>query len=358
MEYNKIHHKFKFNGTSYGVETLKEVAYDLVKEGALYEKAIGDFLLDWLDDKLIVEVKTSGSTGTPKNIKLQKQHMVNSALATGMYFDLKPEDKIILCLPADYIAGKMMLVRAMVLGLEIDSVAPSLNPLSKVNKKYDFAAMIPLQVANSLAYLQNITKLIIGGASVSNTLKNELQTIETKVYETYGMTETITHVAVRNVNHSKADTPNNFKALANVSFSVDHRDCLIISSPKVSNSKITTNDIVSLVSETEFKWLGRYDNIINSGGVKLIPEQIETKLSSCIIDKRFFVAGISDDKLGEKLVLLIEGEINTVDLLKKITTSKLLDKFEVPKEIHAISKFIETDSGKINRKQNLLLIKN
>jgi len=339
LEYNKIHHNFKFNGTSYGVETLKEVAYDLVKEGVLYEKAIGDFLLDWLDDKLIVEVKTSGSTGTPKNIKLQKQHMVNSALATGMYFDL------------------MMLVRAMVLGLEIDSVAPSLNPLSKVNKKYDFAAMIPLQVANSLAYIQNITKLIIGGASVSNTLKNELQTIETKVYETYGMTETITHVAVRNVNHSKADTQNNFKALANVSFSVDHRDCLIISSPKVSNSKITTNDIVSLVSETEFKWLGRYDTIINSGGVKLIPEQIEIKLSSCIIDKRFFVAGISDDKLGEKLVLFIEGEINTVDLLKKITTSKLLDKYEIPKEIHVIAKFIETDSGKINRKQNLLLIK-
>jgi len=171
------------------------------------------------------------------------------------------------------------------------------------------------------------------------------------------MTETITHVAVRNVNHSKADTQNNFKALANVSFSVDHRDCLIISSPKVSNSKITTNDIVSLVSDTEFKWLGRYDTIINSGGVKLIPEQIEIKLSSCIIDKRFFVAGISDDKLGEKLVLFIEGEINTVDLLKKITTSKLLDKYEIPKEIHVIAKFIETDSGKINRKQNLLLIK-
>ncbi len=168
-----VHPRFTLNGISYTTAELKELGYDLVKEGSAFEKSIGDFLSDWLDEKPTLEVKTSGSTGTPKTILLQKRQMVNSALATGEYFDLKEGNTALLCLPADFIAGKMMLVRAMVLGLELDYVELSSSPLAGLSKTYDFAALVPLQLENSLAEIEMIKTLIVGGASVSRTLKEK-----------------------------------------------------------------------------------------------------------------------------------------------------------------------------------------
>ncbi len=342
----EIHPKFKLNGESYSVQELKEVAYSLVKEGEPFEVSIGNFLLNWLSTSKTLTVSTSGSTGTPKQIQLQKTQMVNSALATGHFFNLKAGNSALLCLPCNFIAGKMMLVRAMVLGLEMDSVEPSSNPLKEVIKTYDFGAMIPLQAQNSLKKLQLIDKLILGGTSLNQKLRNQLSPLNTSIYETYGMTETITHIAVRKLETDK------FVTLPDVTVVQDSRECLVINAPKISAEEVVTNDVVELISNTEFKWLGRYDTVINSGGIKLIPEQIELKLSK-IIDNRFFVAGIPDETLGEKLVLVVEGKINTDIILEKIQGLKYLSKYEKPKVVLRIKKFIESANGKVLRSKTL-----
>lgn len=346
--WHSIHPQFKLNRIPYGLEDLKEMGYSLVKEGEPFENSIGNFLLDWASDSSTLEVFTSGSTGKPKKIILQKKHMVNSALATGAYFDLKPVHTALLCLPCSGIAGKMMLVRAMVLGLHLEYVEPASTPLQNSDNTYDFVAMVPLQVQNSLDKLSRIKTLIIGGAPVDAKLRSALKNCPTNCYETYGMTETITHIAVKRI---KGDSANCFETLPNISISVDARGCLVIDAPKISDDKIVTNDVVELVGENQFKWLGRYDTIINSGGIKLIPEEIEKKLAN-IIHSRFFVAGLTDATLGQKLVLVVEeSQVDSQKLLSKIKSLKGIQKYEVPKEVHALKPFIETKSGKIHRKK-------
>ena len=341
-----IHPKFKLNGLSYTGDQLKELSYDLVKEGIPFEKSIGNFFSDWLDEKTFLEVMTSGSTGLPKTIRLHKSQMINSARATGKYFDLSAGNLTLLCLSADYIAGKMMLVRAFVLGLEIDYIVPNSNPLKGVTKSFDFAAMVPLQLQNSLSQIEQVKKLIVGGAAMPASLKDQIQDLETEIFETYGMTETITHVAVKRTNGpTKRD---HFHALSNVTFQTDDRECLVIDAPGVASETVQTNDIVQLISKTEFEWLGRYDNVINSGGVKLIPEQIEKKLEAHI-SNRFFVCGIPDEKLGEKLVLLVEGDIDKKKLIEQMRATKAFSKYEYPKAIYLQSNFKYTETGKINR---------
>ncbi|MGP1994142.1 AMP-binding protein [Zobellia laminariae] len=357
LTYKDLHRQFKLNGRSYLKVELKEVAYSLVKEGEEYEKSIGDFLIDWLNDKSTIIVRTSGSTGEPKPIMLQKQQMVNSAIATGDFFELQPSDRALLCLSAGFIAGKMMLVRAMVLGLAIDCVSPSSNPLTATTGDYDFVAMVPLQFRNSLNELDGVKKLIVGGAPVSYTLKKEFLNASqrTNVYETYGMTETITHIAVKPllgeliVSDIDLDV---FSILADVKITMDERGCLVIDAPLVSDEIIYTNDIVELLSDKQFKWLGRFDNIINSGGVKLFPEQIEAKLSP-ILEARFFVTGLPDEKLGQMLVLIVEGVQEALVIQEKIEKLTSLKKYETPKQIFLVDSFVETASGKIQRKATL-----
>lgn len=358
MKYKKIHDYFRLNGIHYSREELKEVAYSLIKEGETFEKSIGNFLLDWLSENSTVQVQTSGSTGKPKKIQLQKRHLVNSAKATGAFFGLEPGSSALLCLPADFIAGKMMLVRAMALGLELDYIAPSTNPLQNSIKPYDFSAMVPLQVENSLKKLNLIKTLIVGGAPVSNTLKKVIngKVKNTEMYETYGMTETITHIAVKKI-HPPESEKQNFKTLPEVRISVNDKNCLVIDAPKISGDPITTRDVVNLISDTEFKWLGRYDNVVNSGGIKLFPEQIETKLA-VLIKSRFFVGGLPDEKLGQKLILVLQGEVVIDNLSRKIASLPSLEKYEIPKAIYSLPAFIETETGKIRRKETLGLLKN
>jgi len=347
--YNKIHLRFKLNGINYAHEELKEVAYSLVKEGDPYEKIVGDFLMDWLDGNDYVYVKTSGSTGEQKVIQLKKQAMANSAIATGDFFKLGPGDSALHCLPAQYIAGKMMFIRALILGLELDLIEPSAHPIFDPYKAYDFCAMIPLQLQNSIANINNIKTIIVGGAKVSDQLINNLQQCSAHVYETFGMTETITHVATKllNVNREKY-----YNALPHISISKDDRDCLVIVATNISEDKIVTNDIVKLHSDTSFEWLGRIDNVINSGGVKLYPEIIEEKLKNKI-ERRFFITSHPDIKLGEKLILVVEGEDATIDS----HSFDGLDTYEIPKQIFTVHKFEETPTGKIKRVETLKMIK-
>lgn len=342
LTHKNVHNHFRINGYHLDAIDLCRVAYDYIKEGDANEQAIGEFLLDWFDNKEYIEMKTSGTTGLPKVVKLKKQAMIQSALATGDFFGLEPRNKALLCLPVKFVAGKMMLVRSLILGLDLDIVTPSTEPLRLNETKYDFVAMVPLQVQNSIDDLGNVKKLIIGGAKLDSTLEAKLLPLKTEIYETYGMTETITHIAAKKLGESV------FTILPNVKIAKDDRGCLVITVPSISEEPIVTNDLVEVIRENQFIFLGRIDNVINSGGVKLIPEQIEAKLIEKI-DSRFFVTGIPDPTLGEKLILVIEGE--KLDFAANFFD--VLDKYEKPKEIVFVPKFKENENGKLLRKPTL-----
>ncbi len=344
LTYKNIHNRFKLNGHHINLEEMFYVAYCFVKEGEPFEQHVGNFLLDWFDEKSYIELATSGSTGTPKILKIEKQAMLDSALATGDFFGLEPGNTMLHCLPTNYVAGKMMFVRSFILGLDMKFVEPNSNPLKNIDENFDFCAMVPLQAKNSIKKLKEkkIKKLIIGGVKIHKALEQELVKIPMDIYETYGMTETITHIAAKKVGEEI------FTVLPNVKVAIDDRECLIIKAKRISAKEIVTNDVVELFSDTQFKWEGRYDNVINSGGIKLMPEQIEEKLSS-LIPRRYFVYGVADDTLGEKLVLYVEGE--PIEIEESVFN--VLKKNEKPKEIKFIPKFKDTATGKIMRRDSL-----
>lgn len=344
ITYKNIHNRFKLNGIHITRDEMFYVAYCFIKEGKPFEQHIGTFLLDWFDEKSYIELSTSGTTGVPKVIKIEKQAMLESALATGDYFGLEPGDTMLHCLPTNYVAGKMMWVRSFILGLDMKFVEPTSNPLDKIDENFDFCAMVPLQAKNSLAKLKKkrIKKLIIGGVTIHKALEKDLAKLPMEIYETYGMTETITHIAAKRIGAEA------FSVLPNVSVSADDRECLVINAKNISKELIITNDIVKLISDTQFIWEGRYDNVINSGGIKLMPEQIEDKLSTRI-PRRYFIFGKPDEILGQKVVLYVEGE----PMLVEESVFDVLNKFEIPKEVLFIPKFKETATGKIMRNESI-----
>ncbi len=350
MKNNQLHIDFKLNGNSFSTSA------ELIDFSKEISNTTQQFFIDWFADTDFIEVQTSGSTGKPKSIQLKKEFMINSALATGSFFDLKENTTALLCMSTNFIAGKMMLVRALVLGWDLDVIEPVSNPLEITKKNYDFSAMVPMQLKNSLSQIHRIKKLLVGGGIVSQDLVSEIQNVSTKIFATFGMTETITHIAVKQLNGFKNNTSSEvekcyFITFPNVSIYKDSRDCLVIKAPKVADAKVITNDVVKIISKNKFKWLGRFDHVINSGGIKLHPEEIEKKLTK-IISQRFFVAGISDTNLGEKLILIVEGNKLPIFFSKV----KSLSRFETPKAIYFVDRFIETATKKIQRNKTLDLL--
>lgn len=340
----KIHPSFKLNGYSLNHEAVMMVAYSYIKEGEEWEKQIGDFLLSWLDNFEVVTVRTSGSTGAPKEYKLDKQHMINSAIMTGKRFKIEEEMDVLCCLPLSYIAGKMMLVRALTLGWHLDLVAPSTSPLKKATKRYDFTAMSPLQVAKSLDDIHKTRKVIIGGGPVSKKLIDDLNGKHTRAYHTYGMTETCSHIAVRELYPNFEE---NYTVLENISIEKNEEDKLVVHAPLLSANSLVTNDLVELINENQFKVLGRVDDVINTGSVKVHPNLVEQKISQFLSDL-FFVFGKDDEELGQKVILVIEGKKKDVQ-----HAFKKLDKFEKPKEIYFVDHFVLTHTGKIDKRVTL-----
>lgn len=360
MNFMSIHPDFKWQGQKLNQNELLSLAEEYSHSGQDYLKEIGRFFKDWFNEEDLIEVQTSGSTGAPKKMKVKKAYMCNSAEATQDFFNLPAKTTALLCMPVTYIAGKLMLVRALHLGWEMDMVAPQANPLSATEKDYDFTAITPYQLEKSLAEIHRVKKIMVGGGKVSDDLLKKIQHLPSQVYETYAMTETLTHIAARAINdstHCKQLPP--FQVLKGVSISRDERGCLVIKAPKVTDEIIYTNDLVELESGQTFRLKGRIDNVINSGGIKLHPEEIESKLSR-FISHRFFVYGESDDVLGQRLVLIIENEYNSQalnQLQKEIQSSKSLSKYERPKKIYFISQFINTHSGKIKREATFKKLK-
>ncbi|HUH51964.1 MAG TPA: AMP-binding protein [Flavobacterium sp.] len=342
ISYKNVHNHFRINGQYFTKNDMLRLGSEFIKDGNHFERAFGLFVLDWFDKSDKIKLSTSGTTGEPKEIQVRKQAMVASALATGDFFGLQPKDKALCCLPIDFIAGKMMIVRAFILGLDMSFVAPTAYPLENIRTEYDFCAMTPMQVENSLEQLQYVKKLIIGGAKLPATLEEKLKKQAIQAYETYASTETLTHIAARKVGEE------NFKLLPNIAIAVDDRGCLVIDAPRISADKIVTNDLVDIQSETEFNWVGRVDNVVNSGGIKLFPEKIESHLNGKI-PHRYFVGGVADTLLGEKLVLLIEAA--KYELPSDIFEG--VDNYEKPKNIIFVAQFAETENGKIRRREIL-----
>lgn len=318
-----------------------------------FEQSIKDFLVEWFSDSEVMIAHTSGSTGTPKEIILTKENMRKSANMTGKYLQLEKGNSALLVMPVTYIAGKLMLIRAVEIGLKLICMQPtshiSLNEInSGISQDFtsiDFVALTPMQVENSLDFVSRCQKLIIGGAPLSEKVKQELFAFENEVYETYAMTETITHIAFKQVANQKYPNAEQvFEAFDEVTISQDERGCLVIDTP-YDGLQVVTNDVVELIDTRKFNWIGRADNVINSGGIKLFPEQIENKLKS-FINSEFYITSKADELLGQKLILVVEGEERSLDF-----SSADLTKYQQPKEIVFIDQFPRTESGKVKRQQ-------
>jgi O-succinylbenzoic acid--CoA ligase len=342
-----------WQGISYSKEEFIRLLEIQLTENSIeeWERSIFHFTLEWLDERNeLFEVKTSGSTGKPKRIQLTRQQMIGSALATQTFLDLKPGDKALLVLPAQFIAGKMMIVRALEIGMDLYFYPPQVSVLEEVKRPFDFAALIPLQVQYALnkglvSHLNGLKKMIIGGAALHPKYIAQLQTIETQIYATYGMTETITHVAMRDLK----DSQSSYHALPGILFDVDENNCLQIFSDRLPQKNIQTNDVVKLLSEKSFLLMGRSDFIINSGGLKIQIEEVENKIST-ILDKEFVLVGIQDENLGQALVLVIQGashSFNEQSLFEEM--KNILPKNHLPKKIYYVDQLPRTANHKFDR---------
>jgi len=344
-----IKDKIQINGQHFKPKDIHEKLKDQTLPD--WEKGIYEFILNWFDESDFILQQTSGSTGTPKEIKLKKSAMISSANKTIHFFNLNDNDTAWLCLPIDYIAGKMMVVRALLGRLNLIISEPEGAPKLPA-QTIDFTAMVPLQVQKLLESKTSflpIHKLIIGGAASNNSLLENIQQLPTEVYATYGMTETCSHIALQRLNGPTPDKQ--FKILDGISISQNDENCLVIHSPELSDKPIETTDLVELVSPSEFKILGRIDNIINTGGLKISPEKLESEISK-IIGKECLIVSQNDPLLGQKMVLVLEGKPDN-NLSKKILAQikSIIGKHRSPKTVYLIDKFPRNNALKIDRKK-------
>ncbi len=311
------------------------------------------------NNEINFQLQTSGSTGIPKKIIISKQKMKMSALATIKKLGLENENFFLIPLSTDYIAGKMMLVRAIETQADAIIIAPKQNIWEEIDAFY-FGAIVPVQLKSLLDNpniwhkFEKTKALIVGGASIPLEWKTQIEQLPIPVYATFGMTETISHFALQLLNTSKKQ--DYFEILENIYIQKNEKNCLEIKSFLTDNQWISTNDVVEMLSTSQFKWLGRIDNIINVGGKKIYPETIENLIYLYLKDyfdnQEFFISGIDDKKWGQKLVLYIETNITWKDekinvFFKEI--AKFLSNTEIPAKIIFKEKFERTETGKIKR---------
>lgn len=328
-----------------------------------YERVAIQFCADWLDGIELFDQQSSGSTGIPKIIQLTRPQMEASASATARFFGIHEKIHLLCCLNPAYIAGKMMLVRALVWNTSVRVIAPSSNPLMEedTEKLPNFIALAPIQIdailKNPLSRekLKCIKHIIVGGAPINEGIKNLLFSEKIKAFQTYGMTETVSHVALAPIENGELT----YQLLPNVKAGQDERGAIWIQSPVTCQKIIQTNDLVKFLGEGKFYWLGRADFVINSGGIKIYPEILEQKIEPILSNYfglvSYFFFGLEDEKLGQKLILLIETSSQDSELIDRLLEDfkNLLQWYEVPKKILLITKFQRTPSGKTDRLQTI-----
>ena len=331
-----------------------------IAEGQLYSSAV-DSELAWSEGvvNLIKEwndkpdspllCKTSGSSGVAREISHSRAAVIASAKATLEYFNLQPGDKAILALPIDFIAGKMMVVRSLIGGLDLDIVEPKAKPL--INSHADFIAITPHQCSLLISDFPDVKTVLLGGGVVTDGLIDKLpEWID--FYEGFGMTETITHIAMRKVKSGESRSA--FEAMSGVSFQISKEGELIIDAPSRGVNGLVTDDIVELVDSKRFVWLGRKSSIIISGGIKVIPEVVEHEIRSVIqpLNCEYLIKGVSDDSLGEKIILRLDtvklNESKEIELLREISKLKGLAPYHKPRDIE-YGEVAKSNRGKIKR---------
>ena len=316
--------------------------------------SIEEFLAEWNDAADTVLVHTSGSTGAPKPMRVEKRRMMNSARTTCDFLGLRSGNTALLCMSLDHIAGKMMVVRSLERGLRLVSVAPDGHPLASVDGPIDFAAMVPMQVYNSLQVpeerekLRSVRHLIIGGGAIDEAMARELRTFPHAVWSTYGMTETLSHVALRRL--SGAEASDWYAPLPSVHVSLSADGCLVIDAPEVCPQMLVTNDLAELDGSPSpsprFRILGRKDNVVCSGGLKIQAEEVE-RLLRPYMAKPYLVSKRPDQKFGEIVVLLTEG--STADA--RTVCERVLPKYHQPRAYVHVDAIPMTPTGKPARKQ-------
>lgn len=306
-----------------------------------------EFMADWHSPSPTILVHTSGSTGKPKPLLVEKKRMEASARLTCEVLALKPGDSALLCMPLDYIAGKMMVVRSIVGKLNLVCVEPSGHPLKGLNEAPVFAAMVPMQVYNSLKVdeerrlLCEIKHLIIGGGAVSKEMAAELHTLPNAVWSTYGMTETLSHIALRRLNGNEASEW--YEPFESVDVALNDEGCLMINAPLVCSKTLITNDIAEIAPDgRHFRIRGRKDNVICSGGIKMQIEEIEAKLHPHV-NVPFIITKRKDEKFGETVVML--AETKDIDMLKAVCQERL-SKYEQPHYYIYTNRIPTTETGK------------
>lgn len=315
-----------------------------------------EFLAEWNNASDKVLVHTSGSTGEPKPLWVEKRRMEASARLTCDFLGLQPGDTALLCMPLDYIAGKMVVVRSLVRGLRLINVAPSGHPLKSLSQPPVFAAMVPMQVYNSLQthhereILAGIKHLIIGGGAVDKALEAELRSLPGNVWSTYGMTETLSHIALRRLNGDTADDW--YTPFAGVDVSIGSDGCLVIKAPMVCAATLYTHDLAEIAPDgRRFRILGRKDNVIDSGGIKIRMEEIEEALHPHLAFP-FMITKRCDKRLGEAVTMLAECDEESVDDIRRICEN-VLPKYWRPKYYIFTGKLPLTATGKPARAKAL-----
>ena len=328
-----------------------------------WRQQIFGFFTEWHNSSDFITVKTSGSTGEPKLISIEKKHAVISAKATLKFLDIQPGGLVWLCLSANYIAGKMMIVRALVGGLDLWISKPESLPTFPGANKIALAALVPLQLSNlvekkdGLSLIdKTIHSVLIGGGALPKMLEDSLrQLTHACLWHTYGMTETISHIALRKVNGNEASST--FSALPGVKIEKNKTGNLVVEYQDIGITNLYTNDLVTLFADGTFSIDGRTDFIINSGSIKINPVLLEKKLEGHL-PCPFFITGLPDLHLGEKAVLCLE---NSGELLPKICElwkiiEGLVSKPEIPREIHFLEHFVRSENGKLKRDSTAILL--
>lgn len=350
--------------TSSAIYTIEDIRSQTDHENDAFTSIILEFCKDWLDGKEWFELKTSGSTGTPKILSIHRSQIEASAKASLDFFQLQPSDTVVCPLSMQVIGGQMMVYRSLIGGLELH-VLPADKSVSQLNTSvtYDFMPVSALQLYELLQHhpdkrpvLNGIKNILVGGSSVSEALLIQINKyLHTNVWQSYGMTETVSHIAMRRIHPVKEEY---YTLLPDIEIAVDARSCLKIKGAVTQQLWLQTNDVAELKNENQFTFIGRADFTINSGGIKIqvepIEKIIETLFHEWQIDTAFFVAGIPDDSLGEKMILVLENPLLCNEEQTKILNelTKRLPKYHSPKAIQTAA-FCYTASGKINRRETL-----
>lgn len=341
-----INQDITIEGKKYLPDEIKHIMENKPSGFAKFHLEVLQFLNSWFDGTDEIYISTSGSTGKPSTLKVKKEKMINSAAISCDFFNLKSGDKCLLCLPVNFIAGKMLIVRALVAGLDLYPVEPSGHPLKNIENNFRFASVVPLQVYNSLQSeiesrrLKNIEILLIGGGSLETDLENKLKNFPNSVYLSYGMAETLSHIAMRRINGEGASKF--YKPLPCVSVSLSDEGTIVINAPEVCEKALTTNDMGKINSDGSFSILGRKDNVIDTGGIKVQTETLEAEISS-FFHGPFAISSAPDSKFGEIIVMVTESPVDTQILRNKLSP------YQIPKLIIQVESIPRTESGKINR---------